>query len=92
MLKALGLISLMILVMIVLGGVTRLTGSGLSITHWKPISGILPPLNEADWRTLFSQYQTSPEYLNHSIQFNSIEEQPPDSQWLTDDAEAVFME
>ena len=41
----------MILVMIVLGGVTRLTGSGLSIMEWAPVSGILPPLNHADWES-----------------------------------------
>jgi len=49
--------------MIVLGGLTRLTDSGLSITEWKPLSGALPPLNDADWSTEFSSYQASPEYL-----------------------------
>ena len=52
----------MILVMIVLGGVTRLTGSGLSIMEWAPISGILPPLNHADWEKLFRLYQRIPQY------------------------------
>jgi len=52
----------MILVMIVLGGVTRLTGSGLSIMEWAPVSGILPPLNHADWDQLFRLYQQVPQY------------------------------
>jgi cytochrome c oxidase assembly protein subunit 15 len=52
----------MILVMIVLGGVTRLTGSGLSIMEWAPISGILPPLNHAEWESLFRLYQQIPQY------------------------------
>ena len=52
----------MILVMVVLGGVTRLTGSGLSIMEWAPVSGILPPLNHADWEKLFHLYQQIPQY------------------------------
>jgi cytochrome c oxidase assembly protein subunit 15 len=52
----------MILVMIVLGGVTRLTGSGLSIMEWAPVTGILPPLNHADWENLFRLYQQIPQY------------------------------
>ena len=52
----------MILVMVVLGGVTRLTGSGLSIMEWAPVSGILPPLNHADWQKLFDLYQQIPQY------------------------------
>ena len=52
----------MILVMVVLGGVTRLTGSGLSIMEWAPVSGILPPLNHADWEKLFRLYQQIPQY------------------------------
>ncbi len=52
----------MILVMIVLGGVTRLTGSGLSIMEWAPFSGTLPPMNDADWQRLFQLYQQIPQY------------------------------
>ncbi len=43
-------IALMVLAMVVVGGLTRLTESGLSITEWKPITGIIPPLSEADWQ------------------------------------------
>jgi heme a synthase len=56
------LVAGMILVMIVLGGVTRLTGSGLSIMEWAPVSGALPPLNHADWEKLFALYQQIPQY------------------------------
>jgi cytochrome c oxidase assembly protein subunit 15 len=48
--------------MIILGGFTRLTGSGLSITEWNVISGILPPLSHADWLGLFAKYQEIPEF------------------------------
>jgi cytochrome c oxidase assembly protein subunit 15 len=52
----------MIMVMIVLGGVTRLTGSGLSIMEWAPIIGALPPAGEAEWQRLFELYKQIPQY------------------------------
>jgi cytochrome c oxidase assembly protein subunit 15 len=52
----------MIFVMVVIGGITRLTESGLSITEWKPISGIIPPLNDAEWQAEFELYQRIPEF------------------------------
>ena len=52
----------LIFVMVVVGGITRLTESGLSITEWKPISGTLPPLNEAQWLAEFERYRQIPEY------------------------------
>ena len=52
---------------VVIGGITRLTGSGLSITQWQPVSGILPPLNEADWQALFALYQATPEFEKVNI-------------------------
>jgi cytochrome c oxidase assembly protein subunit 15 len=63
-LVALWLFSLcgMILVMIVLGGVTRLTGSGLSIMEWAPVTGMLPPLSDAEWQRLFHLYEQIPQY------------------------------
>ena len=48
--------------MVVVGGITRLTESGLSITEWKPISGAIPPLTHADWEHAFQLYQQTPEY------------------------------
>ncbi|MBF0169352.1 MAG: COX15/CtaA family protein [Alphaproteobacteria bacterium] len=52
----------MVFVMVILGGLTRLTHSGLSIVEWKPVTGIFPPMNEADWQLLFDQYRQFPEY------------------------------
>ncbi len=52
----------MVLVMIGLGGATRLTGSGLSIMEWAPLSGTLPPLSEAEWNRLFALYRQIPQY------------------------------
>ena len=63
-LLALWLFSLcaMILLMIGLGGATRLTGSGLSIMEWAPVTGVLPPLSEAEWRRLYHLYEQIPQY------------------------------
>ncbi len=52
----------LIAVMVVVGGLTRLTGSGLSITEWKPIHGALPPLSPAEWNEEFEAYQKIPQY------------------------------
>ena len=52
----------LVFAMIVVGGVTRLTHSGLSITEWQPIVGTLPPLTEADWQQAFDKYKLTPEY------------------------------
>ena len=51
-----------VLLIVVVGGITRLTESGLSITSWKPISGIIPPLNEAEWLEEFEAYKQIPQY------------------------------
>ena len=53
---------LMIIIQVLLGGITRLTGSGLSITNWDPIMGIVPPLNHADWLAAFRKYQETPQF------------------------------
>lgn len=52
----------MIFLMAVIGAVTRLTESGLSMVEWRPLIGALPPLNEAEWQRVFSLYQQSPEF------------------------------
>jgi len=52
----------MVFAMVLLGGATRLTDSGLSITEWKPLIGAVPPLSQADWQAVFSKYQKIPEY------------------------------
>src|SRR5689334_3529129 len=54
--------SLLVFAMIVVGGVTRLTHSGLSITEWQPIVGTIPPLDAAQWNEAFAKYQATPEY------------------------------
>jgi cytochrome c oxidase assembly protein subunit 15 len=59
----------MIFVMVAIGGVTRLTLSGLSITEWRPVTGILPPLSDAGWLAEFDRYKAIPQYriLNHGM-------------------------
>jgi len=52
----------MVFVMVVLGGLTRLTGSGLSMVEWQPFT-LLPPMSEAAWQAMFLKYQQSPQYL-----------------------------
>lgn len=54
--------SALVFAVIVVGGVTRLTESGLSITEWRPITGILPPLTAEDWAVEFGKYSTTPEF------------------------------
>lgn len=52
----------MLMVQVLLGGITRLTGSGLSITEWKPLLGALPPMNEGEWAILFEKYRQIAQY------------------------------
>ena len=52
----------LVAMMVVIGGVTRLTGSGLSMVEWRPLIGTLPPLSQAEWMRVFTLYQASPEY------------------------------
>ena len=52
----------MIIVQVLIGGITRLTESGLSITEWKPITGSLPPLNEAAWQLEFDKYKVTDQF------------------------------
>jgi len=56
-------VAFLVFIMVVVGGITRLTESGLSITEWKPVTGALPPLSEADWLSEFEKYKQIPEYL-----------------------------
>ena len=52
----------LIFAMVLIGGATRLTDSGLSITEWQPLMGVVPPLNEAGWNAAFEKYKAIPEY------------------------------
>ncbi len=60
--------------MVVLGGVTRLSGSGLSMVEWAPIQGALPPLNQTEWQEAFKLYQQYPEFLikNHYMELDDF--------------------
>src|ERR1700760_4746924 len=60
-------VATLIAAMVLVGGATRLTESGLSIVEWKPVTGALPPLNEAQWQQAFEAYKAIPQY----IQLNS---------------------
>lgn len=60
--------------MVAVGGITRLTGSGLSMVEWQPLFGAIPPLSEKDWHEVFTQYQSSPQYqqVNHWMQLEDF--------------------
>jgi heme a synthase len=55
-------VAALVFLLVSVGGATRLTGSGLSITEWKPIMGMVPPLSEADWHDAFDKYRQIPQY------------------------------
>lgn len=57
------IVAFMVIVIVTVGGITRLTESGLSITEWKPVLGALPPLSQADWQAEFDLYKQIPEYI-----------------------------
>ena len=59
----------LVFAMVVVGGVTRLTHSGLSIVEWQPIVGTVPPLTDAQWQETFAKYQLTPEFrqVNHAM-------------------------
>src|SRR5688572_9832539 len=59
----------LVLAIVVVGGVTRLTRSGLSIVEWQPLVGALPPLSDAHWQELFAKYRETPEFklVNHDM-------------------------
>src|SRR5271166_1708032 len=52
----------MVFLMVVIGGLTRLTESGLSITEWQPVRGVVPPLDQAQWAAEFERYKAIPQY------------------------------
>ena len=60
----------LVVAMIAVGGLTRLTDSGLSITEWRPVTGAIPPLSDADWQAEFAKYQQSPEYRLQNSQMD----------------------
>jgi len=64
----------LILLTLIVGGATRLTESGLSIVEWKPVTGVLPPLSQAEWQSEFAKYQTIPQYreLNRDMNLDAF--------------------
>jgi heme a synthase len=60
----------MIMIQVLLGGITRLTGSGLSITEWKPLLGAIPPMNDQDWNKAFDQYKQIGQYKHINFDFS----------------------
>ena len=71
----LAVLFVLVLAMIVVGGATRLTGSGLSITKWKPVTGAIPPMNAADWQSEFDLYRQIPQYqeLNRGMSLSEFQ-------------------
>jgi len=61
---------IMVFIMVILGGVTRLTGSGLSMVDWRPIMGVIPPISSEDWLNTFDMYKQSPEFLKKNSYMN----------------------
>ncbi|MBH0111374.1 COX15/CtaA family protein [Novosphingobium sp. YJ-S2-02] len=57
-------VALLVILIVAVGGITRLTEAGLSITQWKPVTGVLPPLNEAQWQAEFASYKQIPQYID----------------------------
>ncbi|HEY9219116.1 MAG TPA: COX15/CtaA family protein, partial [Phenylobacterium sp.] len=64
-----------VLAMVVVGGATRLTGSGLSITEWRPVTGAVPPLTDTDWAREFARYREIPQYklLNRGMSLSEFQ-------------------
>ena len=67
-------IAFLVAVMVVIGGVTRLTGSGLSMVEWRPLMGTLPPMTTLEWQRVYQLYQASPEYqqLNYGMSLSEF--------------------
>jgi cytochrome c oxidase assembly protein subunit 15 len=60
-------VAAMVFLLVIVGGATRLTESGLSITEWRPATGVMPPLSAEDWQAEFEKYQTIPQYALHNL-------------------------
>jgi cytochrome c oxidase assembly protein subunit 15 len=66
--------AVLVAIMVIIGGITRLTGSGLSMVEWRPLMGTLPPLNPTEWQRVFDLYRASPEYeqLNQGMDLDGF--------------------
>jgi heme a synthase len=67
--------AIMVFLILIIGGITRLTGSGLSMVDWRPLMGVVPPLTESQWQDLFEQYRQFPEYqqLNRGMTLSEFQ-------------------
>src|SRR5579871_6489337 len=67
-------VAALVFAMVIVGGATRLTESGLSIVEWKPVTGVIPPLGEADWQAEFAKYKAIPQYerLNRGMSLDEF--------------------
>jgi cytochrome c oxidase assembly protein subunit 15 len=67
---------MMVWAMVIVGGITRLTGSGLSMVEWRPLMGAIPPIGEAQWLDVFEQYKSSPQYaqVNHWMELEHFKQ------------------
>ncbi len=67
-------VAALVLAMVLVGGATRLTESGLSITEWRPVTGVMPPLSQDAWRAEFEKYQAIPQYreMNHGMSIDAF--------------------
>ena len=67
-------VAVLVALMVVIGGVTRLTGSGLSMVEWRPLMGTLPPMTTLEWQRVYQLYQASPEYqqLNYGMSLSNF--------------------
>lgn len=63
----------MVFVMVAIGGITRLTDSGLSMVDWRPIMGSLPPMSAEDWNVAFEKYKSSPQFKEHNYHFEILD-------------------
>ena len=68
------ILTAMVYLIILIGGLTRLTDSGLSMVDWRPLMGIIPPIGLEEWQNVFNQYKETPEYLiiNQTMQLNEF--------------------
>ena len=66
----------LVFAMVIIGGLTRLTQSGLSMVEWEPIMGTIPPISDSDWNDVFDKYKTSPEYqkVNFGMSLSEFKE------------------
>ena len=69
-------VAALVFAMVVVGGATRLTESGLSITEWQPVTGALPPLSDAAWQAEFEKYKAIPQYqqLNRGMSLDAVQD------------------